>query len=381
MRLVYTKLGVTQILTSHSNPQSNPVERFHRYLSAAMSVYVKKNKNRKHWEQYMHAALYVYRVSVNESTGFSPFYLLYGVHPEHFVDVMLGWTDSKSPGKHQREYHEKLLNNLRTAYVEARRIQLHNAAIRSRSANSKKCPVNHLYQVGDEVLLWKKNKGPKLGWRFMDTIFKITKIISPNLIEIDLIDPLTKKNRHFSSHLFILYQRYRDNIPDTSPPQPDDDNPPSDDDSPAIASVPSPNSVSSPAPVHARIKTGDLCILHANSWSEIIDKPWCVAKVLKISHSGALTVQQYGNYVRAKTFPKPWYPGWIDTSPKSVRTPEQCYKHYYKDKPTIRTHIPYTNHLAWKDEEINSTDVHVYGFQLHRNKLPDAVLDAIENDI
>ena len=39
---VYRQLRIDTILTSHDNPQSNQVERFHRYMNAAISVFISK---------------------------------------------------------------------------------------------------------------------------------------------------------------------------------------------------------------------------------------------------------------------------------------------------------------------------------------------------
>jgi transposase InsO family protein len=42
IREVYRQLNVTGILTSHDNPQANQVERFHRYMNAAISMFITK---------------------------------------------------------------------------------------------------------------------------------------------------------------------------------------------------------------------------------------------------------------------------------------------------------------------------------------------------
>ena len=78
---IYKQLGVKQKLTSHDNPQANQVERVHRYMNAAISCFIKKKENITKWEEYLDCAVYVYRCTTNNSTEYSQFYSLYGVHP------------------------------------------------------------------------------------------------------------------------------------------------------------------------------------------------------------------------------------------------------------------------------------------------------------
>ncbi|KAJ3991299.1 hypothetical protein F5050DRAFT_1538368, partial [Lentinula boryana] len=39
------------------------------------------------WPRYLHAVLFAMRVTVSRATGFSPYYLLYGVHPIFSFDI------------------------------------------------------------------------------------------------------------------------------------------------------------------------------------------------------------------------------------------------------------------------------------------------------
>ena len=90
--LMCKNLGIHKIATSGYQPQANAhVERFHRYMNAALTMYL--NKYKTDWSNYLDATLMTYRVAINRSTGFSPFYLLYGRHPTLPLDAALNLND------------------------------------------------------------------------------------------------------------------------------------------------------------------------------------------------------------------------------------------------------------------------------------------------
>ena len=74
LKLLYKQLGVKRILTAHDNAQANQVERFHKYMNAAIACFLQKKHRQILWEQYLDIAVYVYRCTVNNSTGYSPFF-------------------------------------------------------------------------------------------------------------------------------------------------------------------------------------------------------------------------------------------------------------------------------------------------------------------
>ena len=73
---MYEQLGVKRILTAHDNAQTNQVKRFHKYMNAAIACFLQKKHRQILWEQYLDNVIvvYVYRCTVNNSTGYSPFF-------------------------------------------------------------------------------------------------------------------------------------------------------------------------------------------------------------------------------------------------------------------------------------------------------------------
>ena len=72
--------------------------------STPRSLSLLVNKHKSDWREYLDAVLFAYRVSANEATGYSPFYLTYGREPVLPGDVLYGiepeqdWEDEADQG-------------------------------------------------------------------------------------------------------------------------------------------------------------------------------------------------------------------------------------------------------------------------------------------
>ena len=93
---VYQLLGVSRIRTTPYHPQTDGlVERFNGTLKAMMKKFTSKTK--KDWDEYLPYLLFAYREAPQESTGFSPFELLYGRRVRGPLDVLREvWTEEES---------------------------------------------------------------------------------------------------------------------------------------------------------------------------------------------------------------------------------------------------------------------------------------------
>ena len=77
-----------KVNTTAYHPQTDGlVERLNGTLVQSLSMYV--STNQKDWDQHLQSVLLAYRVSPSETTGESPFYLLYGRDPRLPLDVSL----------------------------------------------------------------------------------------------------------------------------------------------------------------------------------------------------------------------------------------------------------------------------------------------------
>ena len=76
-RQVVKELGIKQITSSAYHPESQgALERFHSTLKTMMRAFCLENE--KDWDEGVHLLLFAVRESVQESTGFSPFELVFG---------------------------------------------------------------------------------------------------------------------------------------------------------------------------------------------------------------------------------------------------------------------------------------------------------------
>jgi hypothetical protein len=82
-------LKVKRVMTSSFHPQCNGgLERCHRTLAENLALYV--NDLHNDWDDYIGAVCYAYNTAVNlDSTGYSPFFLMFGREPFSPLDTVL----------------------------------------------------------------------------------------------------------------------------------------------------------------------------------------------------------------------------------------------------------------------------------------------------
>jgi hypothetical protein len=73
------------ISTGGYQPQAVPVERFHRFMNHAMTMLAAQFG--EDWTAYLPAVTLADNSSVTESTGYSPFALMYGRKPQLMGNV------------------------------------------------------------------------------------------------------------------------------------------------------------------------------------------------------------------------------------------------------------------------------------------------------
>ena len=118
MKEVYNLLGLKKVNTTAYHPQTDGlVERFNRTLTNMLSKKVKKGG--KDWDQQLPYVLFAYRASLQETTGESPFFLLYGRTPGVPTDAAL-----QSPVERSLidldDYCSELTTRMSTAWESAR---------------------------------------------------------------------------------------------------------------------------------------------------------------------------------------------------------------------------------------------------------------------
>ena len=144
------KSKVKRILTSSYHPRTNGVcERFNAVIGKMIAKFSSSDTNK--WDTYVNDCLLACRVRLHHSTGFSPFYLVYGRHAKIPGDCtipnLVRDIDSLDPIGHRLQ----LLSSLQTARNEAK-TNLESQRKRMKQNFDKQVKEDFL-EVGELVLV------------------------------------------------------------------------------------------------------------------------------------------------------------------------------------------------------------------------------------
>lgn len=118
--------GVKKTRTTPHHPQGNPhCERFNRTLHNLLRTLPPEKKRR--WPEHLSELVYAYNVTPHSTTGYSPHYLLFGVHPHLPVDALLGREEVKDDKLDWLAVHQERLQD---AHARAREFAERKAAER-----------------------------------------------------------------------------------------------------------------------------------------------------------------------------------------------------------------------------------------------------------
>ena len=151
MEEIYRMLHIKRIRTTPYHPQTDGlVERFNGTLKGMLKKFV--SRSQKDWDEYLPYLLFAYREVPQETTGFSPFELLYGRCVRGPLDVLReDWTGDKETAvpvaTHVLEMRERLaemteLVAKHTTVSQRKQKQQYDKNAKSRS-----------FQTGDQVLV------------------------------------------------------------------------------------------------------------------------------------------------------------------------------------------------------------------------------------
>ncbi|XP_068118921.1 uncharacterized protein [Hyperolius riggenbachi] len=143
-------LGVKKSRTTPYHPQGDPQpERFNRTLLDMLGTLPSEKK--QHWSRHISAVVHAYNSTKHDSTGHSPYLLMFGREARLPVDLAFGISPDDTSITSHKGYVDRLRRNLKTAYEKAQ------IASSSREQQNKRrydlrVRIHHL-QPGDRVLL------------------------------------------------------------------------------------------------------------------------------------------------------------------------------------------------------------------------------------
>lgn len=146
--------------TSAYHPQTNGLtERFHRTLSDMISMYIQPNHT--NWDEILPFVTFAYNTATQRTTGYSPFFLVYGRDPPFMLDAsfLSAPVSASSPLSEQfvsRLNHCRRDARLKTETSQQDRKDRYDATHRAVQ-----------FRPGDEVLLWTPTRSPGLCEKFL----------------------------------------------------------------------------------------------------------------------------------------------------------------------------------------------------------------------
>ena len=209
-RLLGTKLAMS---TAYHPQTDGQTERTNRTLEDMLRAYV--NHRQTDWDEHLVAAEIACNNAVQASTGFSPFYLSHGQHPNLPMRSSVG-TDAETRNVSASEAIERMNEAMRKA-----KENLHAAQQRQKQY-ADQSRREETYEQGEQVLLSTANlnneqRAPKLLPRFIGP-FPITRVVSPVAYELQL--PPAYSRVHPVFHVSKL-RKWHSSDPNEFPVRPD----------------------------------------------------------------------------------------------------------------------------------------------------------------
>ena len=178
-------MSIDKIRTTAYKPSTNGnIERFHATLNGLLAKWV--SENQRDWDEKLPAIAFAYRTSVQETTGFTPFYLIFGREARIPADLVYGTQVPSDSSFHSIvDFVASQQQTLRNAF-EFTRNHLRTAATRRKDQYDLRTRP-HKYSINDWVWCLATRRKLKRGhkWRSpYDGPFQVINTNGPVNVEI-----------------------------------------------------------------------------------------------------------------------------------------------------------------------------------------------------
>ena len=146
--------GITKSRTTPYHPQSNGTcERMNQTLLKMLRTLPESQKSR--WPEFVNKMVHSYNCTQHSSTGYSPYYLLFGREPKLPLDLLL-CTKKETEDVNHHQYARNWKLRMQQAYEIARKKVANRKGIDKKRWDSR--PVLSQLKIGDRVLLQNKKE-------------------------------------------------------------------------------------------------------------------------------------------------------------------------------------------------------------------------------
>jgi hypothetical protein len=192
MKQVLEKCQINHNPTTGYHAQTNGLtERFNRTLANMLSMYV--NQEHKDWDEILPYVTFAYNTSVQETTGYSPFFLLHAREPITPIEATFPY-----PVEDNLEDYDQYVQKILVLADKARTVAF-DRMVSKRSVMKNQYDKTHRevsYNIGDLVAIWipirRIGRAEKLLRRFFGP-YVVNKKISPVNYVVTPMDGNTKK--------------------------------------------------------------------------------------------------------------------------------------------------------------------------------------------
>ena len=147
--------GVKRLRTTPYHPQTNgQVERMNSTICGMLKTLSDREKT--NWKQHLNKITFAYNCTINDTTGFSPYFLLFGRKPRLPIDTILGDPGDHSSTVPHKEYLYKWQEQMKQAYELAATRSM-NRKLKDKSRRDRAACLTSL-SIGDRVLVQNRSE-------------------------------------------------------------------------------------------------------------------------------------------------------------------------------------------------------------------------------